>query len=237
MSVDSKRRKIFSLPARFKEITAPATPPTDTVDVYAKAGGQLFSKDDLGRESWLSALIVCTSTTRPASPIDGMHIYETDTKRTYIHDGTTWKYQSGGNDPVGCRARHSNAAYNTAGNATPDILRLDVEDWDYGNNFNTTTYKYTASEVFNAAVTARLSIIGVAGDRVAIAAYVNNVEINRGLDFYCQANQRFTVSLAATLHLNVNDVLDFRIAQYTGAAHTIDVGGNGELYYATIDRA
>jgi hypothetical protein len=29
----------------------------------------------------------CTSTTRPASPFTGLHIYETNTKRTYVWDG------------------------------------------------------------------------------------------------------------------------------------------------------
>lgn len=33
---------------------------------------------------------ICTSSTRPAVPYDGMMIYETDTKKTYVYNGTTW---------------------------------------------------------------------------------------------------------------------------------------------------
>lgn len=35
---------------------------------------------------------VVTSATRPASPVEGDHIYETDTNRVYIWDGAAWQY-------------------------------------------------------------------------------------------------------------------------------------------------
>jgi hypothetical protein len=35
-------------------------------------------------------VIVCTSSTRPSSPVEGMTIYETDTDKVYVHNGTTW---------------------------------------------------------------------------------------------------------------------------------------------------
>jgi hypothetical protein len=34
--------------------------------------------------------IICTSSTRPASPFVGQQIYETDTKRTLTYDGASW---------------------------------------------------------------------------------------------------------------------------------------------------
>lgn len=37
------------------------------------------------------SLMVCTSSTRPASPAAGWHIYETDTKKILVHDGTAWR--------------------------------------------------------------------------------------------------------------------------------------------------
>ena len=33
---------------------------------------------------------VCTSTTRPASPFEGQHIYETDTDKTFFWNGSSW---------------------------------------------------------------------------------------------------------------------------------------------------
>lgn len=37
---------------------------------------------------------VCTSTTRPASPYDGQVIYETDTDKTLVYNGTGWVFLS-----------------------------------------------------------------------------------------------------------------------------------------------
>lgn len=34
--------------------------------------------------------VVCTSSTRPGTPFEGLEIYETDTDRIYIYDGSTW---------------------------------------------------------------------------------------------------------------------------------------------------
>lgn len=45
---------------------------------------------------------VCTSTTRPSSPYDGMVIYETDTDRTLVWNGSGWVYLSTSSvNPVG----------------------------------------------------------------------------------------------------------------------------------------
>lgn len=59
-------------------------------DVLAKLEGrdlQLEAHlDDLGKR----VLIVCTESTRPTSPAAGTTIFETDTRRTLLHDGTGW---------------------------------------------------------------------------------------------------------------------------------------------------
>jgi hypothetical protein len=45
---------------------------------------------------------VCTSSTRPASPFDGQVIYETDTDRTLVYNGTGWVFLSTSRaNPVG----------------------------------------------------------------------------------------------------------------------------------------
>jgi hypothetical protein len=45
---------------------------------------------------------VCTSSTRPASPYDGQVIYETDTDRTLVYNGTGWVFLSTSRaNPVG----------------------------------------------------------------------------------------------------------------------------------------
>ena len=45
-----------------------------------------------GGNAWQAVgnMIVCTSTTRPASPFEGQRIYETDTNRELLYDGSAW---------------------------------------------------------------------------------------------------------------------------------------------------
>ncbi|HET7486830.1 MAG TPA: hypothetical protein VFJ85_02810 [Acidimicrobiales bacterium] len=50
------------------------------------------------------SVITCTSGTRPASPVQGMVIYETDTDKVWAYNGTTWalpKNVAGGLVPNG----------------------------------------------------------------------------------------------------------------------------------------
>lgn len=39
-----------------------------------------------------NGLIICTSTTRPSSPTQGMMIYETNTKRIFVYNSAAWKW-------------------------------------------------------------------------------------------------------------------------------------------------
>ena len=43
---------------------------------------------------------VCTSTTRPANPYDGMVIYETDTDKVAVYDASAWVYKTGTTAPT-----------------------------------------------------------------------------------------------------------------------------------------
>lgn len=45
-----------------------------------------------GGNAWqpVGNMIVCTSTTRPATPFEGQRIYETDTNRELLYDGSGW---------------------------------------------------------------------------------------------------------------------------------------------------
>jgi hypothetical protein len=40
--------------------------------------------------STLSGITTCTSSTRPGSPFEGQMIYETDTDKTFVYNGSTW---------------------------------------------------------------------------------------------------------------------------------------------------
>jgi len=47
-----------------------------------------------------SILTICTSSTRPSSPATGRYIYETDTKKLAVYNGTAWVYQTPVTNPT-----------------------------------------------------------------------------------------------------------------------------------------
>jgi hypothetical protein len=55
----------------------------------------VLTSSDVNTFLMRQAVIVCTSSTRPASPNEGMTIYETDTDRHAFYTGTAWRYFGG----------------------------------------------------------------------------------------------------------------------------------------------
>ena len=53
--------------------------------------GSVLPDTDLNTYLMQQVIIVCTSGTRPASPVNGMHIYETDTGKLQKWNGSAWK--------------------------------------------------------------------------------------------------------------------------------------------------
>lgn len=54
------------------------------------ANGAILNDTDLNNYLMKQAVIVCTSGTRPASPVEGMFIYESDTDRYMSYTGSSW---------------------------------------------------------------------------------------------------------------------------------------------------
>jgi hypothetical protein len=53
----------------------------------------VLTSSDVNTFLMRQAVITCTSSTRPASPSEGMTIYETDTDALAIYTGSAWKYR------------------------------------------------------------------------------------------------------------------------------------------------
>lgn len=51
---------------------------------------EVLTSSDVNTYLMKQAVITCTSSTRPASPVEGMTIYQTDTDNTWVYDGATW---------------------------------------------------------------------------------------------------------------------------------------------------
>lgn len=59
--------------------------------------GNVLSAADVNGYLMSQVMIICTSSTRPSSPAEGWHIYETDTNLIYVHDGSGWVRHGGVN--------------------------------------------------------------------------------------------------------------------------------------------
>lgn len=74
--------------------------------------------------------IICTSGTRPSTPSEGWHIYETDTNREYVYNGG-WQRNQNYSDPsgrTGCKlVRNSNQ---TITDSTATNIQWDTETYD-----------------------------------------------------------------------------------------------------------
>jgi hypothetical protein len=55
----------------------------------------VLSSADVNTYLMKQAVITCTSGTRPASPVQGMMIYETDTNKLATYSGAAWSYLGG----------------------------------------------------------------------------------------------------------------------------------------------
>lgn len=60
------------------------------------AVGEILTSSDVDTYLMSQVIIRCTSSTRPASPAQGWHIYETDTSKLMVYNGTSWVPQGGG---------------------------------------------------------------------------------------------------------------------------------------------
>jgi hypothetical protein len=55
--------------------------------------GEVLTASDVNTYLMRQVIITCTSSTRPSSPVEGMHIWETDTLKGYVYDSSAWQFK------------------------------------------------------------------------------------------------------------------------------------------------
>jgi hypothetical protein len=124
--------------------------------------------------------VFCTSSTRPTG-VDGLMIYETDTKRRYVYDSTlTWRYLSGGTDPTAARAYATATTSITAG-VTGVQVTLGGESYDYGNHFASNQYVVPRAGMLDARWGVSVTALSD-GQRFFSSLYIDGAEVSRGTD-------------------------------------------------------
>lgn len=174
--------------------------------------------------------IICTSSTRPASPFEGQTIYETDTDRTLTYNNTAWVSPSTTFRPPMCRVYRA-AALSHTGTGTFQTIAFDTESftqtesgmWSSGTPTRVTpqtagVYLVTANVNFNTNAT------GVRGLGLYKNGTVNPFAYQDAAGSASLSNGLF---LSGTVNLSVGDYVQPLVFQNSGG-NLAYVAGNGE---------
>lgn len=95
--------------------------------------GAVLTASDVNTYLAKQSVIVCTSTTRPSSPPEGMTIYETDTDRLLVYTTSTTGWTQPWNMPWGRLNSSTGTATTNIGTSYVDVNGLSVS-WDAVQN-------------------------------------------------------------------------------------------------------
>jgi hypothetical protein len=111
-------------------VDVPATDTAITDSQITDRRTQQTSPSQAGQATALGGIVVCTSSTRPGSPTEGMAIYETDTDRLLTYDGAAWVRIAHASvaGRTGCRLRR--AAAQSIPDSSATSISWDTEDQD-----------------------------------------------------------------------------------------------------------
>jgi hypothetical protein len=125
---------------------------------------------------------VCTSSTRPASPFEGQMIYETDTDKVLVYNGSAW--YANWNLPWGVvgYATPLSATFNTSSATPVDVTGMSISFTGIANR------RYRVN--FNAS-----QIFGTSGDRVRLTFTGTNITPTKSYYFGVTAS---TVGIAGS---------------------------------------
>jgi len=163
---------------------------------------------------------VCTSTTRPASPYEGQAIYETDTDRMLIYNGSIW-IPTGGKVPS-CRVARV-AALTPGSNVA---ITWDTESWDTDAMFSASSDTITIKTAGNYAIYWNFSLSGTSG------TVVPNLTVNGGETGGEDINSFGRTNLTYIYNFAANDALKFRVF-FTGGTFTA-TGANVVVQYLGV---
>jgi hypothetical protein len=169
---------------------------------------------------------VCTSSTRPASPYEGMVIYETDTNRTLVWDASAWVLVSTGtSNPVGSELVGSGTFSNAA--------TFDVTGFSSSYDFYQLLISVKTTSVSNGLLSAQL----VSGTTVRNSTYYGSVGFTSYLattGIYVQANNvtkmdltTLTTSPVAILRIDIHGIDS---AEFSCVYQAIDTQNSYSVY-------
>lgn len=201
--------------------------------------GEIFTAADLMTYLMNQVVIVCTSGTRPSSPAEGRTIFETDTDRLMIYDGSGWAEALINSTSRPCCSATRSTAQSLSSGTTGVLLSWSVENYDVGGMHpgGSTTlatipanragkYLISASVAFQANGTgARTVLVNVAGStRIrqsnAAAGSGNATRVSVATVQQCASGDTITIGVfqdsGATLNIEAAEAMPHGAVYYLG---------------------
>jgi len=203
-----------------------------------------------GGNAWqpIGNRIICTSTTRPATPFHGQVIYETDTKREYVYNGTAWVQTNSASTTSGVTGVNnlivppSAGVYNTGNvsvaNVTWTRLSFTTAAWDTdtikgagtdtGLTINTTgLYTVAISAAFDTNTTGvNREILIDKGTSSSLSTVLAAASLTWGANGYADLNASIVAPLTA------GDTIQAFVFQNSGGALNV-LGAATRIFSAT----
>lgn len=157
---------------------------------------------------------VCTSSTRPASPYEGMVIYETDTNQVRVYDGSAWVMIADTDTPPGLELIKAQ----TVGSAVSSVTVNSVFSSTYD------AYRLVVSAVNCSTSDTAMYLQMTTGGTASTASYnygIPRVDIANGnvSSTYSQSGTQMWVSITSASTSASMDILDSYASAYTKFPH------------------
>ena len=125
---------------------------------------------------------------------------------------------------------YSSISQAVASNST-SIINFNTVVNNLGNNFNTSTYQYSAPVAGTYSFSGQLTTASIG--QVDLALFVNGVEKRRATNFGAPGNAvNMTTSISTTIQLNPSDLVDLRVIQYSGSNQSTVILSNDSILFS-----
>lgn len=197
------------------------------------SAGDVLTAADVNDFLMEQSVIVCTSGTRPASPHEGMRIYETDTKLHRFYNGSAWRHIVTGRPFVQLSKTTASISNNSVTEVSWDTEVIDTHGmWSTADR---TAIFVPIAGHYIAAITVRFASQATAAGIRQVRVNVNGAE-DMQLNFPAPSNLNATniaVHLTWPLDLAANDDVGFSVFQNSGGALNIVDNTRVALWLAT----
>lgn len=140
--------------------------------------------------------------------------------------------------PYQSRARAYFASGTLAHNATPSVIPFDTENWDIQGEFNTSTYRFTATRAGLYHATAKIAVdfTGVNGT-LGLYFYKNGTVVTGHAQTIMAGASYESLQLSDDIYLAVGDYVDVRALQLNSGSGTLNFYGGSPYCFFSIFKA